>query len=129
MISIECYQGIPLDYESFLIMRYDSFFTNCRYFEVYYQDYGINHMLVSKDSTLIELLVFGIKDETAYYLILWWTLIRESFQSSQKKVFELFPSILKIEISASYRDYSLSISYLSFKSYDQMLKLPLTIED
>ena len=66
MISIECYQGIPLDYESFLIMRYDSFFTNCRYFEVYYQDYGINHMLVSKDSTLIELLVFGIKDETAY---------------------------------------------------------------
>ena len=86
-------------------------------------------MLVSKDSTLIELFVFGIKDETAYCFNSLVNIDQGVTSKFSKKVFELFPSILKIEIIASYRDYSLSISYLSFKSYDQMLKLPLTIED
>lgn len=59
MISIECIKGLPLQYESFLRERYDSYITTYRYVEVYYPTCEVHYMLVYEGGILIDLLISG----------------------------------------------------------------------
>ena len=113
MITLEFYNGLPLKYESFLLEKYDSFITTCRYIEVYYPTHDINYILVNKDGTLIELLVFGNKGKTSTCFNSLTDIDQDIIKAFTKKLFENFHSIKKIEIIDSYRIYDLKKSFLS----------------
>jgi len=129
MISIKFFSGLPLEYESFLIKKYDSFITTCRYIEVNYPDYDINYSTVSDDGELIELLVYGNRGNTARCFNSLTSIDQSVIFEFTKNIFIKHPSITKIEIEASYQAYSLNKSFLNFKSNDQILELPSTLED
>ena len=128
MISIECNKGLPLEYESFLIERYDSFITTCRYVEIYYPTYDIHHMLVYQDGRLIELLLLGNKGGVAVCFNALVKLEADVMEKCIKKIFEVFPKIYKIKIDASYVHYELSKSILFYKSDDHILELPSSLD-
>lgn len=129
MISIDCYDGLPVQYESFLIEKYGSFITTCRYIEIYYATYNINYMLVHNDDDLSELLVFGMKGNTCICFNSLVSVDQDIFSEFIKKIFEKYPAIKRIKIDASYKNYNLNKSILFFKSDDQILNLPSTIDD
>lgn len=129
MISVECKKGLPIDYEFFLIERYNSYFTTCRYMEVYYTSYDINYMLVYSNSDLIELLVFGNKGNISSCFNSLVDIDQQIIKVCIQKLFETFQSIKKIEIVAIYKRYSLNKSFLSYKADDYVLNLPSTMDD
>lgn len=129
MISIECFNGLPVEHESFLIDRYASFITTCRYIEIYYAAYDINHMLVYNNGDLSELLVFGNKENTCVCFNSLVSLGQDIVPEFIKKVFEKYPAIKKIKIDASYKKYTLKKSVLFFKSDNHILNLPPTMDD
>ena len=129
MISIDYKKGLPIDYESFLIERYNSYFTTCRYMEVYYNSYDINYMLVYENSDLVELLVFGNLGNTSSCFNSLVDIDQRIIDVCIQKIFETFPSILKIEIVALYKKYTLNKSFLFFKADDYVLNLPSTMDD
>ena len=129
MISIKFFSGLPLEYESFLIEKYDSFITTCRYIEVNYPDYDVNYSTVNDDGELIDLLVYGNRGNTAKCFNSLTSIDQSVIYEFTKKLFVKHPEITKIEIEASYKEYSLNRSFLSFKSDDQILELPSTLEE
>jgi len=129
MISIECFKGMPIAYEYFLLERYNSFITTCRYIEVYYSTYNINYMLVNEDGKLIEILIFGIRGKTSICLNSLVSLDQNIIVEFTKIIFEQNPGIKKIIIDASYKNYLLNKSILFFKSDDQVLNLASSIDD
>jgi hypothetical protein len=129
MITFESFKGIPIAYESFLIEKYDSFITTCRYIEVNYPDYDINYFTVNDDGKPIELLVYGNRGNTAKCFNSLASIDEDIISEFSKNIFNKHPLITKIEIVASYNEYDLNKSFLSFKSDDQILKLPSSLED
>lgn len=129
MVTFESFKGIPLDFESFLIEKYDSFITTCRYIEVNYPDYDINYFTVHNEGKLIELLVYGNSGNTAKCFNSLVSIDQYIISVFAENLFKKHPEIAKIEIVASYQDYDLNKSFLSFKSDDQILDLPSTLED
>jgi len=127
MITVECFKGIPIDYETFLIERYSSFITTCRYIEVNYATYDINYIVVYKDSILTELVIFGIKNGTATCFNSLVEIDQPILTECTKKIFENYPSIKKIKIVASYKEYSLKKAILYTKTDDNILTLPQTM--
>ncbi|MDP4238375.1 MAG: GNAT family N-acetyltransferase [Bacteroidota bacterium] len=129
MISIECFNGLPIEHESFLIERYNSFFTTCRYLELYYTAFDINYMLVYKNSDLIELLIFGNKGDTSTCFNLLAKIDQDIMLECTKRLLEAYPSVQKIEIVASYKNYALKRSFLTSTFDDYILNLPATMDD
>lgn len=129
MNTIECYKGLPNEYESFLIERYNSFMTTCRYIDIYFPDYDINYMLVYKDGVLIELLIFGNDGDTSTCFNSLVDIEQDIITEFTKNIFEIYPFIRKIKIAASYKDYVLNKAILLSKSNDHILKLPSTLND
>lgn len=129
MISIECYKGLPIDYESFLIEKYRSYITTCRYVEVYYPTYDNNYMLVYEDANLIEIMLFGNRGNicTCYNSLV--NIDQDIINVFSKELFKNFPGIKKIQLAASYTSYDLNKSFLHSKSNDYILSLPSTIEE
>ena len=115
MLTFESFNGIPVDYEFFLIEKYASFITTCRYIEVNYPDFDINYFTVQEDGKLIELFVYGNKGNTATCFNSLVSIDENIFSEFTKKLFIKHPTISKIEIVASYKDYTLKKSFC-FKS-------------
>jgi len=129
MILIECLNGLPTEYESFIIEKYDSFITSCRYIEVNYPNYDVYYMLVYESSVLIELIVFGNWEKTSTCFNSLVDIDQVVIQKCTEKIFEIFPLIKKIRIEASYKSYFLDRSFLIHRDNDQILTLPSTIEE
>jgi hypothetical protein len=129
MIAIECFKGLPIEYESFLIEKYDSYFTTCRYIEVYYPAYDINYMLVSENGKLIELIVFGNNENTSSCFNLLVNIDQDIITKCIKKIFEIYPSTQKIKIDASYKKYTFKKAILYSSCNDHILSLPTTMDD
>ncbi|NDP20099.1 MAG: GNAT family N-acetyltransferase [Paludibacter sp.] len=129
MYEIEFFEGLPIQHESFLIEKYDSFITTCRYIEVNYPDYAIHYFTVKVDGKLLELLVYGTKQKAAKCFNSLVSIDQDTISQFTKNVFDRHPLVNKIEIVASYKEYDLDKSFLSFKSDDQILKLPTSLED
>src|ERR1035437_1651624 len=129
MIKIEYFKGIPIEYESFLIERYNSFITTCRYIEVYYSSFDINYMVVYNDNVMIDLLVFGNKDGTATCFNSLVNIDQRVVSAFTIKIFENFPSIQKMKIVASYTDYTSQKAILYSKTDDSILNLPSAMDD
>jgi len=129
MISIECFKGLPVEYESFLIEKYGSYIATCRYIEIYYATYDVNHMLVYNNGNLTELLVFGNKGNTCICFNSLANLDKDIVPEFIKEIFEKYPVIKRIKIDASYQRYILKKSVLFFKSANHILNLPSTMDD
>jgi len=128
MISIEYKKGLPLGYESFLIERYNSFISTCRYVEVYYSSYEMSHLLVYRDGSLIELLLLGSKGDTTTCFNALVKLPQSIMEKCLSKIFEISPNIYRIKIDASYAHYELKKSVLFYKSDDHILELPSSLD-
>lgn len=129
MVTYESFKGIPIEYESFLIKKYNSFITTCRYVEVNYPHHDINYFIVYDDGKLIELLVYGNNGNTARCFNSLVSIDQNIILEFSQSIFNKHPEITKIEIVASYIKYNLSKTILSFKSDDYILKLPSSMED
>lgn len=127
-ISITYNPGLPWEREDFLLEKYNSFITNCRYIEAHYQAYDISHMLVHKENVLSELLVFGIKGNTAVCFNSLTKISRDVMAACMRKLFEENPGLRKIKVVASYSEYDFNLSIAHFKSDDYILQLPPTTE-
>jgi len=129
MMSIECFKGLPLEYESFLVERYDSYVTNCRYYEIFHPTSDINYMLIHEDNHLIELIIF-IKDGfTATCLNALVGINENIIKEFSRNIFEKYPAIQEIKIEASYTEYTFRRVVLSIRSHDFIINLPSTIDD
>lgn len=129
MISIQYFNGLPLEYESFLIEKYDSFFTSCRYLEVFHPEEEINHVLIFENGILIEVLMFEMRGDTITCMNKLGSLEQNVVSEFTKYLFKNFPAIKKIRIISSYTSYNLSKSVLINKNNDYILKLQPTIND
>jgi len=129
MISITCFKGLPLEYESFLIKKYDSYVTTCRYFEIFHTAHeDFIYMLFHENDILIELLLFKINGKTTTCLNSLSYLNHEIVTEFTKYLFTNFPSVKKIVIDSCYNSFSLSKSALFRRSEDFIIQLPVTIE-
>ena len=129
MISTEFHKGLPVEYESFLIERYNSFITTCHYIKLYHPNLEINYMLVHANGILIDLLVFGNSKNTTTCFNSLTNLGQDIIDEFIKNIYIKFPSIQKIKIIASYKSYTLDKSVLYFRSDDHILNLPATIDE
>ena len=129
MNSIEWFKGLPLEYESFLIERYDSYMTTCRYIEVYYPSFEINYMLVSNDGCLTDLLIFGNCGNSSTCLNSLTEIDQNIIDECSKKIFEKNPSIQRIKIDASFKEYFFKKALLYHKCNDHIINLPSTMDD
>jgi hypothetical protein len=129
MTSIEYKKGLPIGYESFLIERYNSYITTCRYIEIHYPAHDIYYMLVYDNGNLVDLLVFGNRKSDAICFNALVSINSAVLEECLRKVFEVYPKIRQIKIDASYTEYKLEKSILVFKSDDQILFLPATVDE
>ena len=129
MITFTCFKGLPLDYESFLLEKYYSYIVSCRYVEVYYPSYDINYMLVTENESLIDLILYGNKGVTTRCFNALVEMDQIVIEEFVRKIFEIYSSIKKVIIDASYKNYNIKKSILNFKSDDHILQLPLTMEE
>ena len=129
MIDFTYVNGLPADYEPFLIQRYNSFITNCRYIEIHYADYDLGYMLVHKDGELQDLFVFGNRGHLSKCFNSLTSIDSEVFKEFQKQIFITFPKIRKIEIVASYVKYDFEKSINYFVSDNHILQLPNSLDE
>jgi len=129
MISIECFKGLPLEYEPFLIKRYESFITTCKYIEIYHPDYKMNHALIYEDNSLIEIILFENKGDTTSCMNVLVHIDQNIFSEFTKYIFEIFPDIKKVKIIFSYNSFTFKKSILLHSINDYIIKLPSKIDD
>ena len=129
MISIECLKGLPNDYESFLIDKYNSYYTTCRYIEIFYPTYDINHILVREDGNLIDLLIFGNEGSTATCFNSLVEIGEDIIVECTKELFKTHASLQKIIINAFYKSYNIKRSVLSLKCNDHIVDLPASLDE
>lgn len=129
MIEIECRKGLPVEYESFLVEKYESYVTTCRYVEIFYDTFEINYLLVHEDGRLIDLLIFGTSGNTSKCFNLFTKFDQRVLEQCVKKQFDEYPSVQKIEVGASYKKNDLPKSLLQDKTDDQVVELPTSMDD
>ncbi|HEY6913044.1 MAG TPA: GNAT family N-acetyltransferase [Paludibacter sp.] len=129
MISIRYFKGLPEEYESFLIEKYNSYITTCKYNEIYHPDYEIHYVLIYDDSKLTELLMFENSGDTTTCLNKLVYIDQNIFSEFTKFIFESFPVIKKVIIIFSYISYSLNKSFLFHRNHDYIINLPSTMDD
>jgi hypothetical protein len=129
MISFECVSGLPLEFESFLVEKYDSYKTTCRYLEVYFPTCDINHMLVFDDDEFVELLIFANRGDTTTCFNLFADFDHHIVTKFTRLLFEKYPAIRRVKFNASYKDLDLKKSFLFSKSNDYIVNLPATVDD
>jgi len=129
MISIKCFKGLPTEYESYLIEKYDSFITTCGYIETHHPTHDINYMLVYNDRNLIELIVFANNGDTSVCLNSLASIDQDIIKKCIEKIFEIYPFIKKVEIAASYNEYAFRKAISYPKTDNHILDLPSTMDD
>ncbi len=129
MITVKYYKGLPLEYESFLVEKYQSYTTTCRYIEIYYPTLSFCYFTVYKNDMLIELLIFGKDRNTAKCLNLFVEIDQKILTKCLRLLFEVSGEIYKIVFDASYKKYSFAKTILYSQSNDHIIKLHSKIED
>lgn len=124
MITVKNIEGLPFEYEPFLLGRYESYVTTCRYVEIFYPAWKINYMIVFEDDRLVDLLVFGNNGKTSKCFNLFTEFDQNVLEECISKQFEEYPYLTKIEFGASYKSYDLKKSFLVDKTNDYVLQLP-----
>lgn len=130
MITIECFKGLPIEHEPFLIDKYNSFITTCRYIEIYHLSaFDINYMLFKENDKLLEVMVYGNNGAVSRCFNSLVDIDQSIIDEFTKKLFEIHPAIHKIKIVSTYKEYTSPKSILYSKSDDHILNLPTTMDD
>lgn len=129
MKKIDFYEGLPLEYESFLIERYDSYMTTCRYFEIFFPGYEYCYMIVYEQEKLTDLLAFGIKDNYAVCFNAMVKIEKTVMEACTDKLFGLLPGVQFVKIVLSTEAYKLKKSFLTSRIYDNVLHLPASLDE
>lgn len=129
MFSVKCFKGLPFEYESFLIEKYDSFVSTCRYIEISYIVTDVHYMLIQDNSSLVDILIFDNKGDTATCLNSLAKLDKNIVEIFAENLFKNYTSIKKIEFSSTYSNNLLNKSVLTLRSNDYIIKLPSSIDD
>jgi len=129
MITIECFEGLPLEHESFLIEKYDSFMTTCRYLEIYHSTCDIKYVLIYENSILLDLFIFENVGNTTTCFNSLVEIDQNIVLKFLEYIFDNFPFIQKIKIIASYKEYSFKNTVLFSKWNDHIIDLPASMND
>jgi len=128
MISTKCFKGLPVEYESFLIEKYDSFVTTCRYIELFHKTSDLNYLLFHENDILIEVIIIDIKGKTTACLNSLAYLNQEILVEFTKYLFNNFPIVQEIVFDSCYNNLTISKSVQFRRSDDFIIQLPSTIE-
>ena len=129
MISVEIHKNLPSDYEFWLVEKYESYITSCRYIEIYYPAHQINYMLIFENKNLTDLIIFGNEGNTCICFNSLVTMPQEVIEIFAENVFNKYPTVQKIRLAGSYKSYNLKRSFLFSKSNDYILSLPIKTDD
>lgn len=130
MITIECFKGLPIEHEPFLIEKYNSFITTCRYIEIYHSSvFDLNYMLFKENDKLIEIMIYGNNGAVSRCFNSLVDIDQSKIDVFTKKLFEIHPNVKKIKIVSNYKEYNSPKTILYSKSDDHILILPTTMDD
>lgn len=129
MKKIDSFRGLPFKYESFLIEKYDSFMTTCRYLEIHYKNHEFHYLLVYQDDKLEELLLFGNNGDTATCFNSLVEIEATILEMCMLELFFNYPQIAKIRLIALYTEYERKKAVLYSRSDDHILKLPSDMDE
>ncbi len=129
MMTSEIHKGLPIDHEAFLMEKYNSYLTTCRYIEIYYPFHEYFYITFVEEGQLKDLIVFGNHMNAAYCFNSLVALDEDLIKEFTKLIFEKFPKLTKVKIDASYRTYDVEKSVMIFKSDNQILELPETVDE
>jgi len=129
MITVECFNGLPTDYESFLIQKYDSYFITCRYLEVYHSMCDFHYMLMYDGSVLKEVIIYGINGKTSTCFNSLAKIDESIIDEFRIIIFSKHEDVQKIIIEASYKHYDINRAILSSRFNDYIITLPSTLDD
>ena len=129
MITVECFNGLPTDYESFLIQKYHSYFITCRYLEVYHSMCDFHYMLMYDGSVLKELIIYGINGKTSTCFNSLAKIDESIIDEFRKEILSKHTDVQKIIIEASYKQYDINRAILFSKFNDYIITLPSTLDD
>ncbi|HLP04294.1 MAG TPA: GNAT family N-acetyltransferase [Paludibacter sp.] len=129
MFTIEYSKGLPVGYESFLIQKYDSYMTTCRYIEVYCSSYNPHYMLVKEQGELTDLLLFGDKGNEAICFNSNTAIDKKVMEECINELFKACPTVQRIGIVNSYAGYKFPRSYMVSQANDYIIELPRTLDE
>lgn len=129
MIKNEIHKGLPFEHEAFLIKRYNSYLTTCRYLEIFHPYCDFYHIAFTQEGELKELIVFGNSGNTAFCFNSLASMEESLIAEFSELIFNKFPKISKVKIDAAYRTYELAKSVMVYKSDNQILELPKTVDE
>ncbi len=127
--SFEFYEGLPFEYEELLIEKYKSFITNCRYINVYFPDENHNYALVKANEEISDIFIFGKNGDICNCYNSLVEIDSKVVDAFTKALFDKFPTINKLKLSASYRKYDLEKSFVLSTANDYVVDLPKTLDD
>lgn len=128
-MTFECFKGLPLEYESFLVEKYDSYKTTCRYIEIYLDNSEINHVKVFDSEELIDILLFESKDNSCFLLNSLVSIAPEIIEGCTRSIFEKHPEKKKVIVPATYNRYKIRKCFLTSKTDDHILHLPSSMDE
>lgn len=129
MITVECFNGLPTDYESFLIQNYDSYFITCRYLEVYHSMCDFHYMLMYDDSVLKDVIIYNINGKTSTCFNSLANIDESIIVEFKRVIFSKHTDVQKIIFEASYKHYDINRAILSSRFNDYIIALPSTLDD
>lgn len=126
--SYEYYEGLPFDYEEFLIEKYKSFISNCRYIEIYFPNDKHYFAILKKEDKISEIIVFGILDKNCNCYNSLVNIDQAILKEFSNNVFSKFTALSNIRFSSSYLKYDLKKSFLLSTANDYILNLPDSLD-
>ncbi|NDP20100.1 MAG: GNAT family N-acetyltransferase [Paludibacter sp.] len=129
MYTIECLKGLPYEFESFLIQKYDSYITTCKYLEVFGKNHDFYYFPIYDDDKLEDLLVFGNDGNMSKCFNSLVAINQNIVSKCVRILFEKFPFVEKIHIALSYTSYNFKKGILCPTSETYILNLPATLDE
>ncbi len=124
MISTKCFDGLPHEYESFLIEKYDSFVTTCQYIEIFHPPTEAHYMLLYENELLQDIYIFDIRGNTAVCLNSLIHLNMSNTTAFKNELFAHYPEVTNIEFPSIYNDIFHDKSIITLRSDNYVIPLP-----
>ncbi len=129
MVSVECFRGLPFEYESFLVEKYDSCVTTCRYINIFHPTRNHHYMLIQEKNNLIDVLIYDFREVTVTCLNSLAYLKQNTIDIFTNHIFKNYPNIKTIEFPSSYSSLLADKSILTVRSEDFIISLPGSIDE
>ena len=129
MVSAECFKGLPFEYESFLVEKYDSCVTTCRYIAIFHATRNHHYMLIQEKDNLLDVIIYDSREDTVTCLNSLSYLKQDTIDVFTNHIFNNYPNIKTIEFPSSYSNLLAEKSILALRSDDFIISLPPSLDD